>query len=198
MINIENILMQVPAAIYWKDLNSVFLGCNEKFALDAGLSSPGEIINKTDFDLAWAEFADYYRQGDVQVMSGNVIENSMEIQNRPDNNYVRIINNKIALRDSKGNIIGVIGCYSDIRDPKQHGKHDKDKKNIVLTPRQVDCLVDLVLGLTARQTGDKLGISVRTVEHHIERIKHIFGCSTKADLIRKAITIDFIQNKMFA
>jgi PAS domain S-box-containing protein len=42
-----SVLSNVPASIFWKDRNSVYLGANERFVRDAGLRSPLEIIGKT-------------------------------------------------------------------------------------------------------------------------------------------------------
>ena len=58
----ENVLSNVPASIFWKDRNSVYLGVNKQFAHDTGLQSPDELIGKSDYDLAWTkEEADFYR-----------------------------------------------------------------------------------------------------------------------------------------
>ncbi|NEU73677.1 response regulator [Hassallia byssoidea VB512170] len=55
----------VPQWVAWKNLNSVYLGCNQGFAKVAGLSSPDEIIGKNDYDLPWSqEEADWYRRCD--------------------------------------------------------------------------------------------------------------------------------------
>ena len=54
--------------IFWKDKNSVFLGCNKAFALEANLSSPAEIIGKTDYDLPWSkEESDAYQADDIKL-----------------------------------------------------------------------------------------------------------------------------------
>ncbi|MEL6333454.1 MAG: hypothetical protein AAFQ76_12780, partial [Cyanobacteria bacterium J06626_26] len=47
------VLDYIPEAAFWKDRNSVYLGCNQHFSQAAGLASPEEIIGKTDFDLPW-------------------------------------------------------------------------------------------------------------------------------------------------
>ena len=42
------ILNAVPARIFWKDKNLVYLGCNTPFARDAGFTRPEDIIGKDD------------------------------------------------------------------------------------------------------------------------------------------------------
>ena len=38
-------------SIFWKDRNSVYLGCNAALATSLGFQSTADIIGKTDFDL---------------------------------------------------------------------------------------------------------------------------------------------------
>ncbi len=49
---IYTILDAIPVRVFWKDLDSNYLGCNRPFALDAGLQSAEEIIGKNDFEMA--------------------------------------------------------------------------------------------------------------------------------------------------
>ncbi len=65
------IMDNIPQFIFWKDRNSVYLGCNENFARGAGLNAAEEIVGKTDYDLPWKkEEADGYRRDDRRVMEG--------------------------------------------------------------------------------------------------------------------------------
>jgi PAS domain S-box-containing protein len=67
---LQNVLSQFPGVVFWKDINSVYLGCNQAFANGAGFISPAEIIGKTDFDLPWADSeAEYYRDDDKDVIT---------------------------------------------------------------------------------------------------------------------------------
>ena len=51
----ELVLNSVHHAIWWKDANSVFLGCNRKLAEYAGVGHPSELVGKTDADCAWGD-----------------------------------------------------------------------------------------------------------------------------------------------
>src|SRR5438445_3793836 len=82
-MNLESsvILNQVPSFIFWKDLNSVFLGCNNAFAHSAGLASPNDIIGKTDFDLIWGDTcAELYQKSDRKVLDGEIQTVFLETQ----------------------------------------------------------------------------------------------------------------------
>jgi PAS domain-containing protein len=50
---LDLVLNTVPQSIFWKDLESRYLGCNRLFAIAAGLDDPARIVGKTDFDLPW-------------------------------------------------------------------------------------------------------------------------------------------------
>lgn len=65
----------------------------------------------------------------------------------------------------------------------------KFKLNHNLTKRENTCLQYLVRGKTAKEISDLLYISKRTVEKHIEHIKTKLDCTTKSNLIDRAIDL---------
>ncbi len=54
-----------------------------------------------------------------------------------------------------------------------------------LSKRELEVLQHLMRGKTARQIGELLCISKRTVEHHVENIKQKACCHNKFELIKK-------------
>jgi PAS domain S-box-containing protein len=113
------VIDNIPQAIFWKDRNLTYLGCNERFARDAGLASPDLIIGKTDHELAWAEFADLYRADDRQVMELDTPKLNFEepIQTVDGEGWLRT--SKIPLHDGDGVVVAVLGMYEDITAQKQ-------------------------------------------------------------------------------
>ena len=113
------IMNNIPQAVFWKDHNLVYLGCNQAFAEDAGLSSPDEIIGKTDFDMPWKEQADLYRADDRLVMESGIAKlNYEEPQTTPDGSRTWLLTNKIPVQEN-GEIVAVLGMYEDITKRKQ-------------------------------------------------------------------------------
>ncbi|EKU98412.1 PAS domain S-box [Leptolyngbya sp. PCC 7375] len=110
------VLDNMPAAAFWKDHNSVYLGCNQQFSKAAGLASPAEIVGKTDFDLPWKrEEAEWFRACDRQVMESNTPElNITEPQRQADGHQYWLETNKIPLHDSQGVVVGILGTYMEI------------------------------------------------------------------------------------
>jgi two-component system NtrC family sensor kinase len=117
---LQAILDAIPQRVFWKDRNSLFLGCNQAFATDAGLKDPAEIVGKSDYDLSWKETADLYRADDKQVMDrGEARLNFEEPQNKQDGNRAWLRTSKLPLRDREGKVTGVIGIYEDITEQKR-------------------------------------------------------------------------------
>lgn len=113
------LLDNIPVRLFWKDLNSLYLGCNNVFAYDAGLSSPNDIIGKSDYELDWIEEASRYRKDDFEVMiSGQEKIGFDEPQTRKDGEKRWLRTSKVPLRDMDGKIIGVIGTYEDVTNAK--------------------------------------------------------------------------------
>lgn len=58
-------------------------------------------------------------------------------------------------------------------------------KHIKLTDREIQCCEFYLQGRTAHKIGDILGISRRTVEGHLESLKHKLSCSSRDDLLQR-------------
>lgn len=110
----------IPARVFWKDLDSNYLGCNRALAFDAGLESPEEIIGKNDFELVWAEYAELYRSGDHSALkAGHAKLGYEEHLTAPDGRRMWVRTNKVPIVDSAGRVRGVLGTYEDITDSKR-------------------------------------------------------------------------------
>jgi PAS domain S-box-containing protein len=116
---LRTVLDTVPARVFWKDLDLKYLGCNIAFARDAGLSAPGELIGKDDFQMSWKNEAELYRSDDRRVMdSGEPKLNYDEPQSWPDGTKLWLRTSKVQLRDTDGKVFGVLGTYEDITERK--------------------------------------------------------------------------------
>ncbi|MGA2093017.1 MAG: PAS domain S-box protein [Sedimentisphaerales bacterium] len=118
---LQSVLDSVPQAVFWKDRNLVYLGCNPIFARHAGIPSPQQVVGKTDFDLCWRkEEAEHFRSCDSGVMETNNPEfHIMESQLQADGKQAWLDTNKVPLHDSEGNVVGVLGTYEDITERRE-------------------------------------------------------------------------------
>lgn len=118
---VADLLKQLPFHIFWKNKDFIYLGCNDIFARSAGFDSPEEIVGKTDYDLhTTREESDAYRTDDMLVMRSKLPKmNIEETQTLPDGRKIILLTSKVPLLDKKGEIIGVLGIYTDITERKK-------------------------------------------------------------------------------
>jgi PAS domain S-box-containing protein len=118
---LQLVMDNIPQLIFWKDRNSVYLGCNRNFARVAGLHRPEEIVGKTDYDLPWLkEQTDFFLKCDAHVMKTaraqyHIIEPLLEA----DGTQRWHDTNKIPLHDAKGNVVGILGTVEDVTNSKR-------------------------------------------------------------------------------
>jgi len=119
---IQTIINTVPLPLFWKDRQSVFLGCNQQLAQTLGLTSITAIEGKTDFDLSLTEDqAIAYRAGDQRVItSGEAELGREETYVLEDGELNWIETHKAPLRDGDDNIIGVVGMFQNITERKHY------------------------------------------------------------------------------
>jgi two-component system, NtrC family, sensor kinase len=112
------VMDSLPQYLFWKDHNSIFLGCNQKLAQMAGLNSPDEIVGKSDYDLPWTkEESDFFRLCDRRIMDSNIPElGIIEPQLQADGRHAWLETNKLPLHDAEGNVIGILGSCQDVTE----------------------------------------------------------------------------------
>ena len=118
---LQNIISNIPYYIFWKDKNSIYLGCNDHFARLAGIKKIEDIIGKTDYDLPWTkEESDLYRKIDKEVVSKGVpILNIEEPVHHGKGTVATILTSKVPLRNPDGEITGILGIFTDITERKK-------------------------------------------------------------------------------
>ncbi|NMQ29081.1 PAS domain-containing sensor histidine kinase [Candidatus Accumulibacter phosphatis] len=117
----RNLLLKVidtvPARVFWKDTDLRFLGCNRRFAEDAGMPSPDDLIGKDDYQMVWAEQADHYRADDREVMAAGAPRLFFEEQQTTaSGETVWLRTSKIPLINDDNETFGVLGVYEDITE----------------------------------------------------------------------------------
>ena len=117
---LQTILNTIPVGVFWKDLDSNYLGCNHMFVVDSGFESPEAIIGKNDFDMVWKDQAERFRLDDLEVMKTGEPKLGYEEQlSTTGGEMMWVQTNKVPLRDTEGRIKGILGTYEDITDRKQ-------------------------------------------------------------------------------
>ncbi len=105
----------VPAGVFWKDIDSRFLGANEAFLKLLGVSSIEEALGRTDLDYFPREMALEFRAMDRQVMdTGEAIAEFEEFVISPDGTVDVLHTTKAPLRDELGAVVGVVGGFRKV------------------------------------------------------------------------------------
>jgi diguanylate cyclase (GGDEF)-like protein/PAS domain S-box-containing protein len=111
------VLDALPVGLFWKDRDSIILGCNRKFAEDSGVSDPAHMVGKTNLDFYPPAQAEAYRADDLEVITTGRsklgIEESLLLAT---GETAWVETNKVPLRNNVGEIIGVLGTYRDVTE----------------------------------------------------------------------------------
>ena len=112
------VMDNIPQLISWKDIGSVYLGCNKNFARVAGLDNPSEIIGKTDYELPWKiSEAESFFEIDQLVMDTDKPEyHIIEPQLQADGKEAWLDTNKVPLHNINEEVVGLLCTYEDITE----------------------------------------------------------------------------------
>jgi two-component system, NtrC family, sensor kinase len=118
---LQLIINNIPQWIYWKDRNSIYMGCNRNLAHAVGLEKPDDIVGKTDYDFPIPkEQADHFRESDAYLIeTGTAALHVIETMFLADGSQIWIDSSKIPLYDAAGNVVGILGSYDDITERQQ-------------------------------------------------------------------------------
>ena len=116
---ITSIINNLPGAVYWKDVDGRYMGCNKFVATMAGYDNPEEMIGKTDYDLCWKEFAKEWRLLDKKVIFDNKTLVREEHAKLADGKIITELTFKTPLKNEYNETIGIIGTSLDITELKE-------------------------------------------------------------------------------
>jgi PAS domain S-box-containing protein len=140
---LQLVVDNIPQAIFWKDVNLNYLGCNIVFAKAAGFKRTDEITGLSDYDLPWKKAeAEFFRECDARVMATDQGEfNIIETLRNSFGEKTWLNTNKIPLHDNWGIVIGVLGTFEDITGRIQAEETLKHYETITAT---IDDLVSII------------------------------------------------------
>ncbi|ASC73972.1 PAS domain protein [Halomicronema hongdechloris C2206] len=118
---LQLVMDNIPQLIFWKDRQSVYLGCNRQFAKSIGIDSPEAIVGQRDAELPWTpQEREWYLRCDRTVIETNQpLLNMLETHHQDDGNQIWLEANKLPLHDSEGQVVGILGTLQDITERKQ-------------------------------------------------------------------------------
>lgn len=117
---LQAIVDHFPGAIFWKDKNLRFLGCNKVFAKMMGASSPSELLGKSDLDLPSVPQSDAYRRDDLEVLkSGTPKLNIEDRKLSADGIEHWSLTSKVPIRNESNEVVALLGMVEDVTASKK-------------------------------------------------------------------------------
>ncbi len=114
---LQLIIDSIPMSIFWKDQNSVYLGCNEAFTHECGLDYPEDVVGKKPFDLFAENNATDIIERDQHVLNTNEPRlNHSESHTLPDGSIGWREISVIPMRNELGKAVGVLGIWRDVTE----------------------------------------------------------------------------------
>ena len=117
---LRSLIDSLPVHIYVKDKEGRFTVVNEEVARFFHMKCPADVAGKTDFDFFPRELAESFRAEEQAVLcSGESIVNreARVTDERGKNRWILTV--KVPFRDSRGNIVGLVGATRDITESKE-------------------------------------------------------------------------------
>lgn len=168
---LETVINALPQRVFWKDTNSRYLGCSQSFANDIGLDTPADVVGLVDEDMPWHEIADQVREDDGEVLSGEAESNIKErFITAATGTSIWVETTKAAVKNERGEIIGVLGTYSDITERLAHEQQLKAVAE-AFTDTESNRVLDAVTSAAAELSGADYAFVARLVDGNEQQLR---------------------------
>src|ERR1700744_1111650 len=107
----------VPDFMYVKDARSCFMVAHASLAKSMGVTSPADLLGKTDFDFYPKRLANqYYEDEQLVIRKKKVLFEHEEESTNNDGHRIVLLTTKVPLFDRNGQVIGIAGVGRDITE----------------------------------------------------------------------------------
>lgn len=209
LFNLEDIMKQSGLYLVAKDTRSKFIYSNENFCQGLGLDSSKGLIGKNDFDFFEHSVAKMYQEGDALVLRGGVFINVQEIHPQVGKT-IKILTTKNQIRNRQGETAGIVVTFLDVTNlqfklaPEILKYNPLNSRYEFMIGRQTEYFTvkeylvfkHVLIGFTAKQIAAEIGISYRTVEDYIVKIRSKLQCSSKFQIAETAMRLGLLQQNI--
>ena len=143
---LRTVLDVLPQRVFWKDREGRFLGANNQFLTDCGMSS---VTGKTDFDMPWpAHQTERFQEDDRRAIeSGTALLDMIEQVTDSTGKTMWLSTSKVPMRNEQGEVVGVLGTYLDLT-PLKRAEQERQMMEVQLRQAQkIEAVGQLAAGI---------------------------------------------------
>jgi diguanylate cyclase (GGDEF)-like protein/PAS domain S-box-containing protein len=116
---LHTLLNAIPDMVWLKDLDGVYLACNQRFEQFFG-ASEHDIAGRTDYDFVDRALADFFRANDqAAVEAGGLRMNEEWVTFANDGHRELLETTKLPVHGAEGQVIGVLGIGHDVTKSRE-------------------------------------------------------------------------------
>jgi PAS domain S-box-containing protein len=115
---LQVLIDSIPAPIFYKDLNGLYVGCNHSFESYLGMNKE-QIIGKSVYDVMAKDTAQQIEEADISLYRKPGMQHYEMIIDHTDGSKHNALFSKATYIDRKGSITGLVGVILDITDLKK-------------------------------------------------------------------------------
>lgn len=203
---------QLPGCWGCKDRDSVFVYANQEYADLIGVAHPENCVGMHYRDLPspLEQFASTFREQDRYVLKTGRRLSILNVHPFSDGVWRAHLVTKAPWRDSQGNTLGTLFFGQQLKDAAVleagyqvfRAMHFTDcssysiklthpKDELSLSPRESEALFLMLYGKKPQFIANVLGVTVKTLENYVCKLRVKFSASSKSELIEKAIDAGF-------
>ncbi len=144
---LTSLLDSIPDLIFYKDPDSIYLGCNRAFEDFVG-HKESELAGHTDLEFFPQELAEFFREKDRRMLASGKAQRNEEWVDYPDGRRILLDTLKTPYYGPEGKLQGLIGISRDITERMQAQHHaqkmDAMYKNLAenIPGAAYRCLID--------------------------------------------------------
>lgn len=215
--NLHNSMRDLPILMAIQDIENRFIAATQSVSnICIGTNNPDQLIGLNNFDLhdEVAKNAERFNSENLEVITQKITLKHLVIQRYADNNIHVLLCEKHPKISSTGAAEGVYCQAMDLskpaiqiianrllkymdyylKEPDISLKILKNDSDNLLSDRELECLFYFLRGKTCKDIGKTLGLSHRTIEAYLAKIKLKFEVETKSQLIEKAIELGYLYS----
>jgi PAS domain S-box-containing protein len=198
---LRSIIDSIPDFVFFKDLQSNYVGCNASFSRYIGINEH-EMTGRNDFDFFTRESAELYHENDRILIKENKPLRSEEWITMQDGRRLLMDTLKVLYYDKSGKALGILAISRDITESEESKNKLKEAKEkaeeadklktafLANMSHEIRTPMNAIVGFSNLLTEDALSLEEK--KEYISHINH--GSETLLKLIDDIIDIAKIES----